>query len=442
MDGFHGNGASGTVGPRRVLAVIDWLEVGGAQRHLLGLAGGLRRDGCEVVVATSGQEPLTEAFQQAGIQVASLTQRSIKHRVSPVFALRLARLAWQGDFDLIHAHLHSASVAAAFAARALGLPLVLTHHSMNTWRSGWHSVLGRWADRQADTVIAVASNLAAAAGAHGARVRLIPNGVEWPSRLASPVEVAAARAQLGIPTDAYVISYVGRFTVDKNPLLFIEAAARVAARCPSAYFLMLGDGPLRPSVEARAQELQLDKRIHFAGFQADAAAFHPVGDVLTLPSNSEGAPLVVLEAMAANRPVVATAVGDVPQQIVHGTTGFVVAPGQAQELADALVELADPGLRARFGAAGRARVLNRFTTEHCLQQTVAVYREAMARRGLGRRSRPAAVPDRPVNRPRWTQPLAGETHPHPGSTSHAGSAAAGPPAAALNIEVPNEPGAL
>src|SRR3954454_23250452 len=82
MDDVHGIGTPGTVGPRRLLAVIDWLEVGGAQRHLLGLAAGLRRDGCEVVVATSGQEPLTDAFRQAGIQVVSLTQRSIKHRFS------------------------------------------------------------------------------------------------------------------------------------------------------------------------------------------------------------------------------------------------------------------------------------------------------------------------------------------------------------------------
>jgi glycosyltransferase involved in cell wall biosynthesis len=394
-----------------------------------------------VVVATSGHEPLTDAFRQAGIQVAALTQRSIKHRFSPLFALRLAQLAWRGDFDLIHGHLHSASVAAAIAARAVGLPLVLTHHSMNTWRRGWHSALGHWADRQADSVIAVASNLAAAAGAHGTRVRLIPNGVEWPSRLASSDELATARAELGIPTGAYVISYVGRFTADKNPLLFIEAAARVAARCPNVYLLMLGDGPLRPNVEARARELQLDKQIHFAGFQADAAAFHPVADVLTLPSNSEGAPLVVLEAMAANRPVVATAVGDVPKQIVHGTTGFVVAPGQPQVLADALVELADPGLRARFGAAGRARVLDHFTTEHCLGQTVAVYREAMVRRGRKRRNPPSAAPRRPIDRPIWTQPLLRETPPHTGNGASTASAA-GQPAAPLTVELPNDPGAL
>jgi glycosyltransferase involved in cell wall biosynthesis len=442
MDDVHGNGASGTVGPRRLLAVIDWLEVGGAQRHLLGIAAGLRRDGWEVVVATAGQEPLTDAFRQAGIQVVSLTQRSIKHRFSPIFAMRLAWLARQGKFDLIHAHLHSASVAAAIAARVQGLPLVLTHHSMNTWRRGWHSVLGRWADRQADAVIAVASNLATAAGAHGARVRLIPNGVEWPSRLDSPGEIAAARARLGIPTDAYVISYIGRFTVDKNPLLFIEAAARVATRCPSAYFLMLGDGPLRPNVEARARELNLDRRILFAGFQADAVAFHPVADVLTLPSNSEGAPLVVLEAMAAGRPVVATAVGDVPRQIVHGTTGFVVPPGQAQGLADALAQLADPALRARFGAAGRARVLDHFTTEHCLAQTVGVYREALARRGRARRHRAAVPPQRRVDAPRLAQPLDRQTPLHTVNGTHPAPAAAGQPAEPLSVEPANHEGRL
>jgi glycosyltransferase involved in cell wall biosynthesis len=391
MDDVHGNGASNSVGPPRVLAVIDWLEVGGAQRHLLALASGLWRDGCEVIVATSGQEFLTGAFQQAGIPVLSLARRPIKHRFSPVFATRLAWLARRGGFDLIHAHLHSASVAAAMAARASGLPLVLTHHSMNTWRTGWHRALGHWADRQADAVIAVATNLAAAADGHGARVRIIPNGVEPPSSLVVPVEIAATRIRLGIPTEAYVISYVGRFTADKNPFLFIEAAARVAARCPTAYFVMLGDGPLRTSVEAHARAVQLDGRVLFAGFQADAAAFHPVADVLALPSNSEGAPLVVLEAMAAGRPVVATAVGDVPRQIVHGKTGLVVPPGDARGLADALLLLADPALRARFGTAGRERVLSGFTVAHCLGQTAEVYREVLARRGRAIRQRKEAA---------------------------------------------------
>src|SRR5262249_15057454 len=151
---------------------------------------------CRFTVATSGDEPLLATFEEAGVPVWTLARRSIKHRVSPVFTARLTAIALCGGFDVIHSHLHSASLAAAGAARVSGLPLVITHHSMNTWRSRWDTLLGRWADRQANAVIAVANNVAASVERGGARARVIPNGVAVPSGRWSAVEVAAARAVL------------------------------------------------------------------------------------------------------------------------------------------------------------------------------------------------------------------------------------------------------
>ncbi len=366
--------------PIRVLAVIDWLEMGGAQQHLLTLATGLAGAGFRFTVATSADEPLAADYRQAGIPVVSLEQRTIKHRYSSTFTARLTELASCGQFDLIHSHLHSASVAAAFAAGVSGLPLVITHHSMNTWRTPQDVRLGHWADRRAAAVIAVASNVAANAERSGVRVRVIPNGVRTDGSPWSAAKVVEARAGLGVPRDTYLVGFVGRFSPDKNPLLFVEAAAAAARRCPSAHFLMLGDGPLRPAAEARAQALGLEGRIVFPGFRPNAAALLPVLDTLVLSSDSEGAPLIVLEAMAASRPVVATAVGDVPAQIVDGETGFVVAPGDAAGLAEAIAQLADVALRAQLGVAGRERVLERFSVATMLAQIAAVYREVLERR--------------------------------------------------------------
>lgn len=366
---------------QRILAVIDSLEVGGAQHHLLLLAAGLTRAGYQFWVATSGDEPLAAAYQHDGVPVLSLARRSIKHRLSPTFVLQLLRLVHREPFDLIHGHLHAASVGAALVARATGTPLVLTHHSMNTWRPAWQHVLGRWADRQADAVIAVATNIAAALERDGIKARVIPNGVVVPERVWSAEEIAAARHGFGIPREAFVLSFVGRFTPDKNPLLFIEAAARVAARCAQAHFFLVGDGPLRPPAEQRSRALGLERRTVFAGFQPNAAELHPIADVLVLTSVSEGAPLVVLEAMARARPVVATAVGDVPHQIVHGETGFLVTRRDPEALAEPSLRLADSALRQRFGAAARARVQRCFALECWLAQTRAVYRAVLAGRG-------------------------------------------------------------
>ncbi|MBI3965382.1 MAG: glycosyltransferase [Chloroflexi bacterium] len=369
--------------PIRVLTVIESLEAGGAQRHVLSLAKCLGRSGFRLAVATSGDEPLGHEFRGAGIPVYTLVRESTRERLSPLFAARLSRLAVRGDFDIIHGHLHTTRIAAAVAARVSGLPLVLTHHSMDDHRPTWHRALGRWADRQADAVIAVATNLADYVARSGVTARVIRNGVDIPDRLWSDADRLAARARLGVPGGAYLISYVGRFFGEKNPLLFVEMAARVSAHCPNAHFLMIGDGPLRAEAEARSHALDIADRMTFAGFRSDAAELHQAVDVLTLTSDTEGTPLVVLEAMAVSRPVVATAVGDVPAQVADGTTGFVVAPCDAAALASAVLRLADASLRQRLGQAGRERVRREFTVERCLSATAAVYREAVERRGPG-----------------------------------------------------------
>lgn len=366
-------------GSTSILAVIDSLEVGGAQRHLLAVAAGAREAGYSLVVATSGDEPLADAFHALDIPVVSLRHRSIKHRLSPSFMLRLAVLARRKRAALIHAHLHSASVAAALVHRITGIPLVLTHHSMNTWQSTLHRSIGRWADEQADAVIAVADNIGASIQGNGVGARVIPNGVRAPSHVRTAREIRERRAAFGLGADDYVVSFVGRMTADKNPIRFVEVAGRTAARVPDVRFIMLGDGPLRPSVEESAVANGLDGRLVLAGFQPDAVDLHPIADVLALTSDSEGSPLAVLEAMAAGRPVVATRVGDVPRQVIHGETGFVVARDDLDGFVDALVALRDPEVRRRLGAAGRARVKQHFSQQRMIARTLETYGEVLAR---------------------------------------------------------------
>jgi glycosyltransferase involved in cell wall biosynthesis len=360
----------------RVLAVVDSLEVGGAQHHLLALAQRMVRNGDEFLVATSANEPMAADFRDLNVPVRSLAASSIKHRLSPVFAGRLMRLAARGGYDLIHAHLFASSVAACIAARVTKLPLVVTHHSMSTWQHGWERRLSNWVDRSADAVIAVSSNIAAT---RRVPVRIIPNGVEIPDQRWTAHEIATARTKLGVPIDAFTVSFVGRFTEDKNPLLYVEMAALVGAQAPDAHFLLIGDGPLRNAAERRAAELGIGARMTFAGFQPDAGRLHQIADALAVTSASEGSPLVVLEAMAAGRPVVATNVGDISHQIADGETGYLVQPGDPDGLARALLALRDRSRWMNMGAAGRDRVLRFFPIQRTLQETLAVYRDVLQR---------------------------------------------------------------
>lgn len=376
-----------SAGASRVLGVIDSLEVGGAQQHLLTLASALRPRGYQYAIATAGNEPLSAQFERSGIPVLTLARRTTKHRLSPTFIGRLVQLASSGKFDLIHAHLHSASVAAACAAHFSGLPLVITHHSMNTWHRSWHRALDAWADRRADAVIAVASNVGSVIEGHGVRPEIIPNGIPGFYAHQSASQATLIRAGL-VPPGAYLVGFVGRFCQDKNPLLFVEVAALVAERCESAHFVLIGDGPLRPAAEERARCLGLDDRITFAGFVPNAAELHEVLDVLAVTSDSEASPLVVLEAMRAGRPVVATAVGDIPRQVAPGETGFLLPYRDAPGLAAALVALADRSLQDRLGQAGRTRFLAHFSIAGAAVRTADVYARVLRRVGL--RSVPAA----------------------------------------------------
>ena len=355
---------------RRVLAVIDSLEVGGAQRHLLTLAQALRAYEFELTVATCGEQPMAHLFAEAGVPVRTLTAPSIAGRFSSAFTERLIRLAGE-SFDLIHAHLYASTISAALAVRTTKLPFVVTRHSMSTWQGARERALAGWADRQAGAVIAVARN-AMALVPPDARAHLIPNGVQLPT-VPTRQQVATAREALGIPAGAYLVSYVARCVADKNPLLFVEAARHALGQCGDARFLLVGDGYLRPTVQARIRELGMAAHFTVTGWRSDGPDLQAIGDVLALTSDSECSPRVILESMAAERPVVATAVGDVPYQVVSGRTGFVVPREDAAGLGAALLALRDPQLRGSFGRAGRKRVEALFTADRMAQRTAAVY---------------------------------------------------------------------
>src|SRR6266849_4226146 len=131
-----------------------------------------------------------------------------------------------------------------------------------------------------------------------------------------------------------------------------------------AVLCMVGDGPDRPGLEQRAHDLGIARDTLFLGYQEDVAQFYAAFDALVLPSSNEGTPVSVIAALAAERPVVATRVGGVPDVVRDGEDGFLVEPGASDELAQRLAQLAgDPDLRERFGASGRARVLPRYAVD-------------------------------------------------------------------------------
>ena len=331
---------------------------------MVDLALALKERGYDVSVACSAGGPLAARLEEADIPVPVLLGVVAKRRVGFRLAWRLRRLLVRGRFDLVHAHIYASAVAAALATFATRVPLVITEHSEGRWRTRRSWWVTRWAYARAAHVITVSAPirrlLLERAGLRPERVSVIPNALPQPER---PGETATP------PFASPLVGVVARLQPEKGLTVFLEAASRVASAVPDVEFLVVGDGPLRGALPALADSLGLNGRVHFLGARADADALIERLDVLVVPSLSEGSPLVVLEAMHAGVPVVATAVGGIPEQIRNAREGLLVPPGDATALADAVRDLLREPERARaLAAEARRRAAEAFAHERVVDE--------------------------------------------------------------------------
>ena len=363
--------------PIRPLLVVDSLDVGGAERHVADLALALGHEGHGPEVACSVAGPLSARLDGAGVPVRPLVGRLVKRRASAAYAHRLRRLVREGRFDLVHAHVYASTVAAAVATLGAGIPLVVTEHTEASWQGPGARLLNGWVCRRARRVIAVSDAI---------RRRAIERDRVPPERVTVvPNSVAPTAAPEHSPPDIPdglrgrpLVGVVARHQPEKGVQTFLKAAARVALRFPEVRFLVVGDGPLRGELEFLAERVGLSGRAYFLGFRSDAASIMRSLDVLVVPSRTEGSPLVTLEAMAAGVPVVASAVGGIPDQIRHESEGLLVPSGDPVALSDALLRLlGDPGFGRALGEAGRLRAATEFGYATMLRRIEAVYRAAL-----------------------------------------------------------------
>lgn len=213
------------------------------------------------------------------------------------------------------------------------------------------------------------------------QVTVIPLGLELDPFLDAQGRRGLLRRHLGLPHEARLIGIVARLVPIKDHATFLGAAARVAAADPAAHFVIAGDGPLREAVAGAARRAGLGDRVHFLGWWEDLPALYADLDVVALTSRNEGTPVCLLEAMAAGVPVVATAVGGVPDLVRQGETGLLVPPADPAALAAALTALlADPERRSRLGLGGRRAAYPAYDVKTLLARVEALYRELAAAR--------------------------------------------------------------
>ncbi len=370
------------VGPLRVLFCTDNFGIGGTELNAVRTAEALVRKGVELeVAALQGEGPLRERYDAAGIKVHGFPLANLYGAGALRQGLRFASLVRNGRFDVVHCHDIYTNIFAGFWARRGGAPAVIASR-----RWGLDSTqrrldtLNRVAQRRSSRVLANSDEVAGMVRREGVsegRVSVVPNFLE-PGAFIAPVapEIAAWRSGLGIPQDAVLLGIVARLAPVKDHDSLVRAVAQLAPRFSQLHLAIIGDGPLRATVERLARELGIGARVRFTGLVPHRPNVNHYLDLAALSSLSEGFPNTIAEAMAAGRAVVATAVGGVRDVVLDGETGTLVPAGDTAALAEALAaRLADPVGTARMGSRGREVAVERFSEEGVISRLIALYQE-------------------------------------------------------------------
>jgi glycosyltransferase involved in cell wall biosynthesis len=358
----------------RIAFCITDLDPGGAEQALVRLVRGLDRGRWEpAVFCLDGHGALADELTADGIGVECL---GANHWSNIFVVLRLARELRRFQPAIVQTFLFHANLAGRIAARWAGIRKVVSGIRVAEKRSRMPLWFDRWTNRLVTTNVCVSQAVAdfsiAQAGLPPKKVVVIPNGVD----VRRFGESRPADLQpLGIPAGSAVLLTVGRLDRQKGLFDLVEAAALVVPRFPDVHFLLVGEGPERAAIERLIGEKGLASRVHLAGWRPDVPELLAAGFGLVLSSHWEGMPNVVLEAMAAGLPVVATRVEGTAELVVDVQTGLLVPMKSPPALAEAMGRLlADPASAKAMGAAGRGRAAANFSWEKMIAEYETLYK--------------------------------------------------------------------
>lgn len=355
---------------------------GGQEIRTLTEARGFLDRGHRVTLLAPAEAPIAPAAERMGIPVVRVDIR--KKRLGPFLSLRRWLAAHHADIDVVNTHSSTDSWLAALACATLphAPPIVRTRHVSTTIRNRPST---RWLYARATAHIVTAGEalrrqLARDNGIPLAHMTSVPTGIDLARFV--PGDPVAARARLGLP-ERRTLGIVATLRDWKGHDVLFEALARDRDAWRDWNLLVVGGGPYRDRLDAQLARLGLTERVRFAGQQDDVVPWLQALDLFALPSwGEEGVPQAIMQAMACALPVVSTTTGAITEAVEADVTGLIVPPRDVDALRQALARLRDdPALRARFGAAGRARALRDFGIDKMLDRMEAVFRAALERPG-------------------------------------------------------------
>jgi len=369
----------------RVGYCIDLFDIGGTELNAVRTVEALDRRRFEVTVFHLRETgPLRARYEALGLQLLHLPIGPLYSPRTAAQGVRFLRLLQREGIEVVHTHDLYTNIFAAPWARLAGCRVIASRRWLDATPRAGLVPLNRWSYRCAHRVVANSSLgvrlLIDKERVPAARVLELPNFLEERAFSRVPVEVRSARRRnWGVPQGAFVIGTVARLAPVKNHAMSLRALQRLDE---DVHLVLIGAGPSRRELEELARELHVDRRVHFTGQLVEAENLHQFFDVSVLCSRSEGFPNVVIEALAAGCPVIATPVGGVPEVILDRQTGLLVPVDQPEALAATVVELRrDAVLRRRLSEAGTACVRGKYHQTSVITQLEALYQDLARKSG-------------------------------------------------------------
>ncbi|MBI3586926.1 MAG: glycosyltransferase family 4 protein [Ignavibacteriales bacterium] len=371
--------------PTKVLLMIDEASIGGGQQHVLALAENIKREEYEVAVACERSGYLVDELRKRKISVLPI---SISNTLSVRSLLSCVQAIRQYSPAIVHTHGGTAGFYGRIAARIVGgIRTVHTYHGLHYLHAKSNSItfLHRWIDRlllpmtnslicvaQADYDLGVAKKVV-----HPSKGVVIYNGIAV-ERYKASVLSAKGLLEQKTKNDTFIVGTIGRLHIQKGHKFFLVAAKQILEEYPNTLFYIVGEGILRQELEAQSRTLGIAENVKFLGARTDIPQQLARMDVFVLPSLWEGLPLVLLEAMAARKPIVATAVNGVLEILEDRKEGMLVPPKDPESLAKAVLLLRrDPALASALESAAYTKVSTRFNVQTMTRSTEKVYEKVL-----------------------------------------------------------------
>lgn len=370
----------GNYNPLTILFVIDGAEFGGGERVFLQLAGGLK-DRYRVLVATMPGGKFQQELRGLGIKVFSV---DMKRRLSLKPIRKLDEIIRNNEIDILHSQGVRADFFARIAGRKANVPHIICTVAMpvegfdvGPLRKRVYRFMDWFSERYVDRFIVVSDSLKGALiegrGIAAQRVIRIYNGIEV-EQFHPGIQRNNLRAEFKIPTDAPLIGAIGRMVWQKGFKYLLDAAPEIVSAVPNVRFLFVGDGQLKDELKEQSKKLKVADRLIFAGFRTDIKEILSTVDFLVVPSLLEGFPMVTLEAMAMAKPVIATEIDGITEQITNEKDGILVPPGDSGALAKVIERVFNEREWSnKMGMMARKKVEQEFAVGKMIVETEKVY---------------------------------------------------------------------